>query len=163
MSNKKDVKNSIMAHTKLSNDVNYALYTTIMDNLEKIQKNMGKMKPEAIARHVYEVTFINFHLLYWEEKVERKRLEKQAIERVGQIDKLERENLKLRQEKEALTGKHLQEASDEEAEGEVCREDILPDGGDTRQSEGSTGRDRMPKRLFPHTGVQAFSEGTSEA
>lgn len=160
---KKDVKNSIMSHTKLSNDINYALFTTIMDNLEKIQKNLGRMQPEQIAKHVYEVTFINFHMLYWEEKMERKRLEKQAIERVGQIDKLERANRELRIENEHYKRVNIQETSAEETEGHLPREDMVGDGGDSRQQEGSTRRTGVPTRPFPHTGVQAFDKGTSEA
>jgi hypothetical protein len=91
-----------------------------MDTLEGVQKaEKKKFTPERLAKEVYGVTFLNFHLLYWEEKTERVRLEQQAIERVGQIDKLERENQKLRQEVELYQRGGVQEKSLEQYKKEI--------------------------------------------
>lgn len=120
MTKKKDVKKSVAAHTQLPNDINYALFYEIMDTLEGVQKaEKKKFTPERLAKEVYGVTFLNFHLLYWEEKTERVRLEQQAIERVGQIDKLERENQKLRQEVELYQRGGVQEKSLEQYKKEI--------------------------------------------
>ena len=120
MTKKKDVKKSVAAHTQLPNDINYALFYEIMETLEGVQKaEKKKFTPERLAKEVYGVTFLNFHLLYWEEKTERVRLEQQAIERVGQIDKLERENQKLRQEVELYQRGGVQEKSLEQYKKEI--------------------------------------------
>ena len=120
MTKKKDVKKSVAAHTQLPNDINYALFYEIMDTLEGVQKaEKKKFTPERMAKEVYGVVFLNFHLLYWEEKTERVRLEQQAIERVGQIDKLERENQKLRQEVELYQRGGVQEKSLEQYKKEI--------------------------------------------
>lgn len=120
MTKKKDVKKSVAAHTQLPNDINYALFYEIMETLEGVQKaEKKKFTPERMAKEVYGVVFLNFHLLYWEEKTERVRLEQQAIERVGQIDKLERENQKLRQEVELYQRGGVQEKSLEQYKKEI--------------------------------------------
>jgi len=117
---KKDVKKSVAAHTQLPNSINYALFDEIMDTLEGVQKaEKRRFTPERLAKEVYSVTFLNFHLLYWEEKTERVRLEQQAVERVGQIDKLERENQKLRQEVELYQRGGVQEKSLEQYKKEI--------------------------------------------
>jgi len=117
---KKDVKKSVAAHTQLPNDINYALFYEIMDTLEGVQKSARmRWTPERLAKEVYGVVFLNFHLLYWEEKTERVRLEQQAVERVGQIDKLERENQKLRQEVELYQRGGVQEKSLEQYKKEI--------------------------------------------
>jgi hypothetical protein len=117
---KKDVKKSVAAHVQLPSEVNYALFYEIMETLEGVQKvEKKKFTPERMAKEVYGVVFLNFHLLYWEEKTERVRLEQQAIERVGQIDKLERENQKLRQEVELYKRGGVQEKSLEQYKKEI--------------------------------------------
>lgn len=117
---KKDVRKSVAAHTQLPNDINYALFYEIMDTLEGVQKSARmRWTPERLAKEVYGVVFLNFHLLYWEEKTERVRLEQQAVERVGQIDKLERENQKLRQEVELYQRGGVQEKSLEQYKKEI--------------------------------------------
>jgi len=164
MTKKKDVKKSVAAHIQLPNDINYALFYEIMDTLEGIQKaEKKKFTPERMAKEVYGIVFLNFHLLYWEEKTERVRLEQQAIERVGQIDKLDRENSRLRQENEYYKGINLQKESTPKVEGYVPEGHLVSDGGNSRQQEGSTGRNTMPERPFPHTGIQAFREGIGQA
>jgi hypothetical protein len=117
---KKDVKNTIASHVKLPNDINYALFYECMETMEAMQKaEKKKFSPERLAKEVYGIVFLNFHLLYWDEKTERVRLEQQAIERVGQIDKLEKENIKLRQELEPYKRENIQEKSPGEAEKEI--------------------------------------------
>jgi hypothetical protein len=118
--NKKDVKKTIAAHIQLPNDINYALFNESMDSFEAMQKfEKKRWTPERLAKEVYGVVFLNFHLLYWEEKTERVRLEKQAVERVGDIDKLERENVRLRLANEAFSGKYVQEEGVEATQEEV--------------------------------------------
>jgi hypothetical protein len=120
MKNKKDVKKTIAAHIQLPSDINYALFNETMDTLEAMQKfEKKRWTPERLAKEVYGVVFLNFHLLYWEEKTERVRLEKQAVERVGQIDVLERENVKLRKANEAFSGEHIQEEGIKIIKGKV--------------------------------------------
>ena len=131
---KKDVKNTIASHVKLPNDINYALFYECMETMEAMQKaEKKKFSPERLAKEVYGIVFLNFHLLYWEEKTERVRLEQQAIERVGQIDKLERDVSKLRMENEAYKRSGLQAESVEEIKRKVQGEGVVSQSGNPRQ------------------------------
>ena len=133
MKNKK-VANSVQSHVNLPSEINYALFEEIMTTLEGVQKSQKKkFTPERLAKEVYGVTFLNFHLLYWEEKSERVRLEQQAIERVGQIDKLERENSKLRQEVELYKRSGVQEESISDLVQKIREIPVDSASGDLRQ------------------------------
>lgn len=120
MAKNKKVANSVQSHVNLPSEINYALFEEIMTTLEGVQKaQKKKFTPERLAKEVYGVTFLNFHLLYWEEKAERVRLEQQAIERVGQIDKLERELSTLRQKLELYERSGVQEKSIDDFKKEI--------------------------------------------